>query len=156
MKSRHLISLLQTGYTTVEVVFQNDSNRVVPSTGRHYVYKTKKLDIQVDQTVVVRVSGKYALAQVVAVHDVPRIDVDADFDYKWIVQVVDPTEYNTTREAENTFKATLQEVEKLKQRDQLIEDFNKHLVDGSPAKLLFTDAINNLVIANGAQPTAQV
>ena len=143
MKSKHLISLLQIGYTTIEVVFQNDSNRQVPSTGRHYTYKTKHLDLAVGQTVVVRVSGRYALAEVVKIHDIPQIDVDAEFEYKWIVQLVDPTEYNEIMDAERAFKETLQEVEKIKQREVMIEDFNKHLPIGSNARLLFDEAIKN-------------
>lgn len=156
MKSRHLISLLQTGYTTIRVVFQNERDRVVPSTGRVYTYKTKKLDTQVGQTVVVRVSGKYALAQIVEVHDTPRIDVDADFDYKWVVQVVDPTEYNTIREAEAIFAETLQNVEKLKQQEQLLEDFRKHLPTDSTARLMFDQAVKNFEASSEQKSTTQV
>jgi hypothetical protein len=99
----HLVTLLQKGYTTCEVVFNN------PNSARHadqpkYVYKVaESLGVQPGDRVVVEVEGRpncdeprisMKVVWAVGVHDEPQIDVSAPYIYKWVVDKVRVDAYN--------------------------------------------------------------
>lgn len=172
MKNRHMLSLLQSGYTTLQVAFteretspiamppstagmapapwqqpightfQDDRGRVRPL--QSYTYKTRDLSIKVgDRVIVEDLKSKTGLTigAVVNVDVAPVIDVDADFDYKWIVQRVDMGAYERVLQDEAEFNATLQEVERQHQRDELVAKMTAHLPEGGVARTMFDEAI---------------
>lgn len=169
MKQRHMLSLLQTGYTTVHVALQSTVATAPKAPGRPeprvqpgvpvapwgesprpwdpiaprvptQVFKTRVKLVPGD-TVVVENNGGLELATVHVVDSHPRIDVDADFDYKWIVQKVDMQTYESLLAEEKQFMDTLQEIERQKQRDELMANMSAHLPVGTQARAMFDAAI---------------
>lgn len=161
MKNKHLLSLLQEGYTTVEVVFENGpndgckpwaDNRVPPAPrapARHHTYKVwKEDDVQEGDAVVVeRDSGELLVVTVVAAHEVPKIDIDASWDYKWIVQKVDMSNYRSQLKREEDFTAMMLEIERTRQREFLLGQFREGLPEGSNARRMFETATGKLIDA---------
>ena len=84
MKFHHMISLLQTNYTTVKAQYLNR----LGTQYKDYTYKVP-LDagVKVDDFVVVEssVTG-YAVALVVKVDESPDINLDAPYQYSWIIK----------------------------------------------------------------------
>lgn len=155
MKTKHMLSLLQEGFTTIHVVFSSKPGYGVPQPpdyGRRpveqktYTYKARLEDnIQVDDTVVVESpTDGFVCVKVVAVDAVPDIDLDADFEYKWIVQKVDTTIYEKMNEKEKEFQLAMQEVERQKKRDELQKQFEETIPEGSEAWMIFNGAVKSL------------
>ncbi len=158
MKHKHLYSLLDTTFTTIHVVFSNavpaaNTGRAVrPNEARSplryveddapadsYVYKSP-LDANVsvgDHVVVFTPREGLRIAKVVQVDAAPVIDVDAPFDYRWIVQRIDKEAYQERVDREERFSATMLEVERTKQREALVNSFQASLPEGSAARALF-------------------
>ena len=148
----HILSLLQTGFTTIAVTFdfeadastdpvlraRNRNNRV-----QEYTYKALESDnIQVGDFVVVdSPSNGFTIVQVVRVDAKPRIELNAPFSYKWIVQKVDRTRYEELLKQEQQFNDALVEVERVKQREAVMESFQEVLPEGTEARKLFENTI---------------
>lgn len=109
MKHRHLIALLQEGYTTIQVVFNDD----VRGRSKPYTYKAPlSAGVEVGDRVVVDSPSKgLVVVEVVGTDKAPRIDLDADFTYKWIVQKVELKAYEEQLEREAKAMDALQEVD---------------------------------------------
>lgn len=142
MNQKHLLSLLQNDFTTVDVVFESsvqDSFGRAVSQSKAYTYKAHLKDgVQVGDKVVVDSPSKgLSVVTVVAVDKTPRIDVHAPFDYKWIIQKVDTSRYEEMLKKEEQFLEAMAEVERAHQRQRLLEKFQAHLPEGSEARLLF-------------------
>lgn len=93
----HLVALLQTGYTTVHVTFDSACR------SQAYVYKAPtKMGVAVGDMLVVPARDAFQVGWVKSVDKSPKIDVKAPFEYKWVVQKVDTTQYTdqTQREAQ--------------------------------------------------------
>lgn len=174
MKNRHLFSLLDTSYTTIGVRFQNQSYPAPPPMSRDsegslrtkhapssqhdsftdgYTYKVPKdWDVREGNLVVVEsgLTGALELASVVRVDLTPNIDVDADFDYKWVVQLVDLADYSVRVQKEADFNKSMLEVERVKQRESLLDSFRNSLPEGSAARELFEATTATLPAATPA------
>jgi hypothetical protein len=166
MKQKHMFSLLDQTFTTVHVHIHGDKAPVpqkprdtrrfeqgsldpdairarswtppVDPGVRTYVYKVpKRWGIKEGETLVVPARGEIALATVVIVDEFPVIDVDADFTYQWAIQRVDFELHNELVETERKFGETIQEVERVKQRESLLTSFRDSLPEGSAARTLF-------------------
>jgi len=120
-----------------------------------YTYKAKKsLGLQVGQTVMVERDDMLAFATVVKVHDVPEIDLDAPFDYKWIVNKVDRAEYDRTLVEEANFMQLARAAEREHQRELLKGKFMEHLPADSIGRKLFDEAVAKLQAGQLAAPGA--
>ena len=159
MKQKHMFSLLDNTYTTVKVVFGDvgqDPNYYAdkdlhgrpkrvgePSRGWNsdatsYTYKVPLAwGVNAGDELLVESKRGLAIVTVVTVDAMPDIDVDANFDYKWAVQRIDRTEYNTLVEREKNFGNAMVEIERVKQRESLLESFRNSLPEGSAARTLF-------------------
>lgn len=153
MKHKHLFSLLDTTFTTVHVVFggpivdieedQYDFRAPprpakAPSAPQTYVYKVPKdWNVEKNDVLVVERNGGMNLVHVVRVDGEPDIDLDANFDYKWAVQKVDRSAYDALVEKEKGFQDTMLNVERVKQRESLLQSFRESLPEGSEARRLF-------------------
>lgn len=153
IKHNHLLSLLQVGFTTLNISFdiegdyedarQRASNR---NTKRQtYTYKAPIDDnIKAGDLVVVESPQKGLVIVIVdSVDETPRIDLDAPFPYKWIVQKIDRTRYDTFAAQEENFRAALVEVERTKQREKVMKDFQESLPPDSAAYKMFQDTIKS-------------
>lgn len=149
-----MYSLLDQSYTTVHVIFPSynpDENyneerrperKALPwkAAGgeRAYVYKVPYAwNVQEKDELLVETSAGLVIVNVVRVDAMPDIDVDANFDYKWAVQRVDRTQYDELVAQEKRFADSLIEIERVKQRESLLESFRSSLPEGSAARNLF-------------------
>ena len=127
MKFHHMISLLQTNYTTVKVQYLN--GRVAQD--KDYAYKVP-LDagVRVDDFVVVEssVTG-YAVAKVVKVDESPDINLDAPYQYPWIIQKINLDPYYERQERERRIQQQLFKLEQRKQQVNIVEQFRAMLRD---------------------------
>ena len=127
MKFHHMISLLQTNYTTVKVQYLN--GRVAQD--KDYAYKVP-LDagVRVDDFVVVEssVTG-YSVAKVVKVDESPDINLDAPYQYPWIIQKINLDPYYERQERERRIQQQLFKLEQRKQRVNIVEQFRAMLRD---------------------------
>lgn len=139
MKRHHLLNLIQDNYTTIRVVFNDD-------TRRGYTYKAPLAAGVVENDFVVVDSPHSGLvtARVIKVDERPKIDLDADYGYKWIVQKVDRTQYDETVDRERRFLQEMADIELQRAREKLLEDIQGEYA--SPAlKAMFEKAQSNLL-----------
>lgn len=92
----HLITLLQKGYTTCEVKFQDKHHG---PQSQNYTYKVPtSLNVQPLDLVVVPVGDlkdrSFKVVEVQVVHPEPEIDVSAPYALKWVVCKVDTAAYD--------------------------------------------------------------
>lgn len=195
MQQRHIVSLLQEGYTTINVRFHNEDeapqvnqplvapqqmqtaapwhddtttrmkpaqdylNRSAPPppvyrAPRLYTYKAMLTDnIKPGDAVVVEVARGLVLVTVESVDDVPRIDVDATFDYKWVVCKVDQSAYQQRLQAEENFRHSLQMIERKKQQNRIKSELLQLHADDPEALGMFNLAVQGLTVAAG-EPNA--
>lgn len=161
MKQKHLYSLIDRSYTTIEVVFPEDlekaeeaaravrkrfNDETIRGAFRTYTYKSPLACCVAagDHVVVDTPSSGLRVVYVVAVHAQPEIDLDANHDYKWIVQRVDLSVYNDLNKREAEFKATMLEVERTRQREEVVASMLQHLPQGSEARAKFDAALARL------------
>ena len=136
MKASHLAALLAQGFTTVHVQY---NEREI----KNYVYKAP-LGVKVgDKVVVDSTRNGLTVASVVLVDDTPKIDVTAEFNYKWIVSVVDMSAYHAQIAKEAEFLAALEQVEQAKTREESLRSYRALLPEGSEARELFETAVSN-------------
>lgn len=137
VNANHILSLMQENFTTVKVIFPNDTLQ--------YTYKARsESGITVGNFCVVLARGQYKVVEVVAVDLVPDINLDADYEYDWIVQKVDATSYQATQEKEKKFIDTFLAIEKEKKRQEAVADFKKYLPEGTEGNRMLTLAIEEL------------
>lgn len=85
-------------FDTVSVKFLNDmSNRCytykVPAPGSEsYSYHLEK-HLKAGAMAVVQTNTGYKLVEVVELHDTPQIDYKAKYEYRWLVDVVNTTDF---------------------------------------------------------------
>jgi len=124
MRQAQMLTLLQSGFKTVEVCYNTSSDSMNLRNNRFYTFKTN-LNLKVEDLVIVEGSGCFKTVRVVVVHDEPQIDLDADFDYKWVVSKLDLTAYNEIVEGEKAALKLLTNMERDKVRkaaqEQLVE-----------------------------------
>lgn len=168
---KHLMTLLQENFTTIVCVFRegNDVHPSVhpnsnvaadpwnnrgPTPGtsvpdmrqrpvKGYTYKAHLDDnIQVGDVVVVDSPNVgLTLVDVVAVHDIPQINLAAEYTYKWIVQRVDTTRYQETLRREKEFTELVVEAERVSQRELLLQQFKDTMPPSGPARILLEKAM---------------
>ena len=115
MKTHNIAALLMDSCKTVSVTFEVN---LKGSTA--YVYKTV-LDLEFGDSVVVNVSGKLKVATVTEIHKVPRLDMDSQLEYKWIIQKVDTTKYDELLKLESEFQDKLTEIVQQDLREKAID-----------------------------------
>lgn len=96
MNYNHLITILQKGYTTVNVSFSLSDDR-------KYAYKAaESMNLVPGAFVVVPARGEFKVATVCSVDPEPEIDIKAPYELKWVVARVDFSAYDeqNRREAE--------------------------------------------------------
>lgn len=119
MLTENVIALLQSGYTTIDVVF---SLKDKTSSDKLYTYKVLLSDsIEVGCTVVVPTRDYFQLSTVVAVHTTPKIDKEAAYPYRFIVQKVDFTSYNSLKSKEEEMQLILKTAELQAEADRARE-----------------------------------
>lgn len=139
MNNRHLMTLLQENYTTVEAIFTGKQSDADNPDLKRYTYKIPLNAgyVEGDFAVVVSPSG-LTVVMIVKIHQKPKIDLDSEFTYKWLVQRLDLTEYEERQQKEETFLEMLTDIERTHQRNILLNKFQECLDEESRA--LFENA----------------
>jgi hypothetical protein len=138
MKQSHIVSLLQTGYATVEVSYDfpngilTDNTLCLPvNVGRFYTFKMLLNMAEAGDLIAVPHDKKgVTIVQVTKVHDTPQIDLDADYDYKWAVCKLDLSAYDKLITVEQKALGQLRIVEADKRRTEVLEGLKNVMGDG--------------------------
>lgn len=126
MNKMHLLALLQTGYTTVQVCFDDNGK------GQTYTYKAPtKMDIAVGDMLVVPARDTFSLGWVKAVDKLPKIDVKAPFEYRWVVQKVDTSAFTDQTEREAQALEQLEDAQRAEAQRKAMELLLGPTVDSS-------------------------
>jgi hypothetical protein len=182
--NKHLLSLLQTNFRTVHVIFddvdgfqdapwnsqqptqaqpgkaqprrnepvapQQATTRAAPQ--RAYVYKChNSMEVSQGQQVVVMTDYGLRIVTVVKVDDFADIDLNADYDYKWVVSVIDTAVYDDLLDKEAKFNRLVTEARRTKVREETLAAFKSVLPTEGEAAKLFHEAFN-LFDVNNAKP----
>jgi hypothetical protein len=140
-KTNHIISLLQSGYTTIGCCFPQIDGTIREGS-RKYTYKTTDLNLKVDDLVLVKTGNDLKVVKVMEVHATPQIDIDSSIHYTWIIQKIDTTHYDSLLKKEDEFAESLQAIEKEKRKAQMVADFKEFMP--KEAQPLLNQAIENL------------
>ena len=102
-----ITTLLSNNYKTIECSYERSS--VKPFDKIHnekfYTYKCPlDIDVKVGDALIVNPPSGYKVVIVTAVHDQPRINPDARYEYKWIVSKVDDESYKARAANEETVR----------------------------------------------------
>ena len=117
--NRVLAAMLIDGIKTVECVFEGSDKR--------YTYKTI-LDLKVGDKVVVNAPGNnFKIIDVVKIDNAPKLDINASFSYKWIVQKIDTEQYESLNKAEEKLEAYLDKASYQNMVSVLLDDTSKSL-----------------------------
>jgi hypothetical protein len=124
------------------------------SNGQTYVYKVPKSwgVREGDMALAIVQHRGIVVVTVVRVDLEPDIDPDADFEYRWLVQKVDTREYEDLNEREKSFNESMLQVERVKQRESLVNSFRESLPAGSEALRLFEQTTKQVTIEQPAPP----
>lgn len=137
MKPNHIISLLQGVYTTVDVRFGQPGSKL-------YTYKTR-LSLKKGDYVIVCARNTYEVVEVVSVHHTPKIDYEAAFDYKWVVQKLDTRSYDKIVQEESELQSHLDIADTLRRKESLMEIFEKTYPEGSKSRSYWLEKIKPLL-----------
>jgi len=118
-----MVSALQSNMRTIKVSFTHGLHEGSKSAGKLYTYKTRDESIKEGDWVVVFAANEYKVCYVHSVDLIPDIDVDAKSAYKWVVQKVDPTQYDLEMQTDQEAYQMLVEAEKKAQREKVKEMF---------------------------------
>lgn len=123
---------------TVSVIFANsvtdiDLNRLDFSMKKYtYCYDKSRFDLKAGDRVVVDGAGKYQVVTIVDVHKYVQINVDTNFSYKVITDVV---EVNTeVQEKAEQIVELLRETQRRDARTKLLSEFAGALTDDTKAE----------------------
>jgi hypothetical protein len=139
-KACNLVALVQDDYTTAQVAFTTGT-----VSSKQYTYKVPTAwDVQAGDRLVVLAPDGLAIVLVKNVDRVPKIDVDAGFTYKWAVQKVNMHEFTERNAKEQAFAERLAEVERIRQRDEVLENARKAYGPNTKARREFDKAVKDL------------
>lgn len=145
MKLNHILSLVQTGYTTVRVAYNAEDIKT-------YTFKAKNhLNLQVGDFVVIPSSYKFGITigVVTDIDETPDINTSAEFSYKWVIQKVDQTEYNATLETEAAFEKAYREIERNRVRNTALAEFRNAFPEGSDERTQIEELLADQSLIEG-------
>lgn len=119
---------------------------------RAYVYKChNSMAVGQGQQAVVMTDGGMRIVTVVKVDDFADIDLNADYDYKWVVSVINTAVYDDLLDKEAKFNRLVTEARRTKVREETLASFKSVLPTEGEAAKLFHEAFN-LFDVNNAKP----
>jgi len=122
MKTSHIVSLIQTGYTTVSVHFLDK-----PRGLKTYTYKVLAEDAaklsKGSKVIVKSPHDEFKVVEVAEVHAEAELDLEASYNYKWIVCIVDTTKYDKLLEQEAEVTKLIDQANKARIRSTALDRF---------------------------------
>lgn len=160
--NRNIVTLLQKNMVLVRVTFELLSNEAMQALAmvkdfrtanrKTYTYKApNNLKIAIGDKVVVKVGDELKIVTVVKVGE--PFDLNADFDYKPIVQKIDTTIYDALMDQEAKVRELILEAETKHQTELALSAYKSVFPEGSEARIAFDRAVEAsakvLEIGNG-------
>lgn len=117
MRENHVISSVQKGFNTVSVAFEMKPN----SDSQTWTYKAPdQLQVLKGDKVVVQANNSFKVGTVMEVHDEPQINLDSNYDYKWIIDKVDFALFEAITKSEEEFTKSLRKMRTQSANQQVI------------------------------------
>lgn len=128
MKIHHLPNAVRQDYYTVRVTFKSGSGQ--------YTFKVHdSIALEMGDQVVVQTKYGSSVADVLFVDDIPQINYDAPFEYSWVVQKVDRTQYDKLTEQDRKIIDEGKKREHKMNQQRALEFFSKSVGDSFLNKL---------------------
>lgn len=87
-----------------------------------YTFKaTASMGLAVGDLAVAHARDKLAIVAITDVHDVPQIDPNANFDYKWLIQKIDLTDYKNNLAQDQAYKVLMARLALVERKKALSE-----------------------------------
>ena len=112
-----------------------------------YTYKAKKGSYKPGDVAVVETNGQYKFVRIAIVDETPNIDPYASFEYQWLIQKIDFTDYQKALDAEKTLMEYLRNAE----RTQLIDSVKNEVKESLPESAM--QDINAISLDTEAEET---
>jgi len=139
MKQTTILSLLQTGYTTVNVSYDVNTT-AAKNCAQCYTFKTH-LKLVDDDLVVVPNGPGFKICRVMEVHKEPKIDLEATYEYKWIASRLNLADYYLIVEKEAIDIKRLNDMAANKKRHEILDGLK--LTYGEEEIKVLTSDINS-------------
>lgn len=134
--SKHLKELLMENYQTIGVTYNGQLNEGSGDLKRYTFKAPKNMRLIVGDKVVITggdgVSMKVGTVE--ELHEIPQIDFDAQYSYKWIIAALDLEQYNELVAFDANFDSTMVQVEREQKRQELLDAYNEKLPKDSKAR----------------------
>lgn len=132
----HDLHYLQKPFITVGAIFEDDigiNDILNESTPADFEYKgfcyTFKAEIDsnfaVGDYAVVHARNELKIVKIVQVHDAPKIDVNANFEYKWVIQKIDFVPFKERHNEQKRIETLLNALQIAERKEALLERLNK-------------------------------
>lgn len=129
------ISLIQEGFTTVQVVFNKNSSS-------EYTYKVPlSWGVVVDDYLIVPAKDSFALVLVNKVDEVPQIPNNSNFHLRWAVQKVDFSLYNELKAKEAELVNILKMAEAQAKRNKMLDTIAQYYGDDISNKVALLNKV---------------
>lgn len=131
MKNMHLLTLMRPNLHTLKVAFKSGDD----------VEKEYTMNIEQGDKVVVETRYGLKIVDVREVHVGVDIDLDARYNYRWIVCKIDLDIYNLLVDVDKDFAATMAQINLLREQEKLVQDLeaNLQLPEDSKARQLYEE-----------------
>lgn len=132
MMSQTNIHLLQQNYTTVSAVYLNEieieeilslaEGEIVSDYYKAYTFKANlDLQLKVGDFAVVHSRNALQVVQITQVDAQPNLDLNASFQYKWVVDKVNIQAFKQRMQEQKQFELLLKQLDYVEQQHQLVE-----------------------------------
>lgn len=153
---------LQKPFITVGAVFEDDIgiNDIINDTndatldykGFCYTFKAEiDSDFQVGDYAVVHARDELKIVKIVQVHHTPKIDIHANFEYKWVIQKINFDAFKSRHQEQKRIDELLSALEIAERQKALLDRLNKLANENSAFKELM-----ETVLDADANPTLTV
>jgi len=94
-----------------------------------YTYKAKKGSYKPGDIAVVETDGHYKFVYVAIVDETPNIDPYASYEYQWLIQKIDFTDYQKALDAEKILMEYLRNADRTKRMESVKNEVKESLPD---------------------------
>lgn len=127
---------LQKPFITVGAVFEdnigindiinNTNNTELDYKGFYYTFKAEiDSDFKVGDYAVVHARNELKIVRIVQIHDAPKIDMNANFEYKWVVQKIDFGVFKERHQEQKRIETLLNALQIAERKEALLDRLNK-------------------------------
>ncbi len=148
------IHYLQRPFITVGAVFEDDigiNDILNETTQSDFEYKgfcyTFKAEVDsnfaVGDYAVVHAKNELKIVKIVQVHHTPKIDINAHFEYKWVIQKIDFRAFKERHAEQKRIESLLNALEIAERRESLAQRLNQMSVKDENFAKILNDTLTN-------------